>query len=111
MELPNAVRAVIEDAKLSGYLLDVAHTEGGAKARFFLAHGYRVTAPDVLRADLLLHGQTWPVVATRATPHGLRYTVEGPLTAPDGYTRDIRTVWQVDNGTDFPRLITAHPTH
>ncbi len=107
--LPNHDRAVIEDVKLTGYLLDLTHTDGGSKARFFLAHGYRVDHPDVLRADLLAHGHTYPVAVMRHTPHGMRYTVSGSLMTPDGRTRLVRTVWQVDTGTDFPRLITAHP--
>lgn len=107
--LPNRDRALIEDGKLTGYLLDLTHTDGGPKARFFLAYGYRVGHPDVLRADLLAHGRTHPVAATRHTPHGMRYTISGSLMTPDGRTRLVRTVWQVDIGTDFPRLITAHP--
>lgn len=107
--LPNRERAHIEDGKLIGYLLNLMHTDGGPKARFFLSHGYRVDRPDVLRADLLTHGYTYTVATTRHTPHGMRYTVSGTLTTLDGRTHLVRTVWQIDTGTDFPRLIMAHP--
>jgi len=70
--LPNRDRAVIEDSKLTGYLLDLMHTDGGLKARFVLSHGYRVNYPNVLRADLLAHGQTHSIAMTRLTPHGMR---------------------------------------
>jgi hypothetical protein len=109
MNLPDSDRAVIEDAKLTAYLLNPTHDEGGPKAHFFLAHGYRRDQPGTLRAALLAHGRVHPVVGTRLTPHGMRYTISGPLLMPDGQTRVVRTVWQVDIGTDFPRLITAHP--
>lgn len=94
---------------MTGYLLDLTHADGGPKARFFLSHGYRVDRPDMLRTDLLAHGRTHSVTVTRPTPHGMRYTVRGLLRTPNGRTRLVRTVWQVDTGTDFPRLITAHP--
>ena len=108
-QLPNAERAIVEDAKLAGYLLDLAHHDGDSKARFFLAHGFRTDWPADLRAALIAHGQAHPVASVRSLPYGMRYAVVGPLTPPDGTTRSLRTVWQVDNGTDFPRLITAYP--
>src|SRR3954466_5229515 len=107
--LPDADGAFIEDAKLAMYLLDVTHPNGGPKARFFLAHGYQVNDHATLRADLLTHGRTHPVAMIRRTPHGMRYTVDGTLVTPNGLTRQIRTVWQVDTGTDVPRLVTAYP--
>lgn len=96
---------MIEDAKLAGYLLDVTHPQGGPKARFFLAHGF----PETLRAALIVHSAAQPVAAVQSSPYGPRYAVVGPMTLPDGSVRQVRAVWQVDNGTDFPRLITAHP--
>ncbi len=107
--LPNADRAVVEDGKLAGYLLNVTHPAGGPKARFFLAHGFSSDRPDDLRAVLIAHGHAHPVERVQLAPHGSRYIVVGPLTLPDGAIRTVRTVWQFDHGMDFPRLLTAHP--
>ena len=109
--LPNADRAIVEDGKLAGYLLNLAHPDGGSKARFFLAHGFNTDRPDDLRAALLTHGRGQPVASVQSLSYGTRYAVVGPLALPDGVTRALRTVWQVDNGTDFPRLITAYPNN
>ena len=39
MKLPNAENAYVEERKITAYLLDPEHEEGGSKARFFLAFG------------------------------------------------------------------------
>jgi hypothetical protein len=43
------------------------------------------------------------------TAYGVRYTVEGELTAPGGRVVNVRSVWFVDHGSDAPRLVTAYP--
>ena len=40
---------------------------------------------------------------------GTRYVLDGPLTAPDGTTLNVRTAWYTDPGNDIPRFVTAHP--
>jgi hypothetical protein len=41
MQLPNADAAIVSRNKLGNYLLDLAHSIGGGKARFFLSFGFR----------------------------------------------------------------------
>lgn len=41
MTVPNADRAIIAAEKLAGYLLNVSHKRGAAKARLLLSLGYR----------------------------------------------------------------------
>ena len=43
------------------------------------------------------------------TPYGPRYHVDGELETPDGRNPWVRTVWQIDLGSDYPRFLTAHP--
>ena len=43
------------------------------------------------------------------TAFGPRYHVDGIIETPDGRNPKIKTVWQVDIGSNSPRLITAHP--
>ena len=43
MKLPNAEQAVVDEAKLTRYLLDLTHPSGGPKAIFFLAHGFSLS--------------------------------------------------------------------
>ena len=46
MTIPNAERAVIAVDKLTGYLLNLSHKRGGAKARLLLSFGYRSDNPQ-----------------------------------------------------------------
>jgi hypothetical protein len=41
---------------------------------------------------LCLFAQENEGVKTEQTPHGVRYVVDGPLTAPDGTRLDVRSV-------------------
>lgn len=58
------------------------------------------------------HGNTHAVLTRRplsALALAMRYEVERELSAPDGRRPRVRTVWQVDEGCNAPRLITAYP--
>ena len=109
MKLPNADKLAVEREKITDYLLNPAHRYGASKARFFIAHGFRVEAWEALALALRAHGQKHDVCRTKETPFGPRYEVEGELEAPDGRRPRLRTVWQVDEGQLAPRLITAYP--
>jgi hypothetical protein len=61
-------------------------------------------------ADALIsHAQLCHVTKLSESGFGTKYQVDGPLSCPDGRLPTVRSVWIVDVGTDFPRLITAHP--
>lgn len=45
----------------------------------------------------------------RVTDYGMRYEIPMTLPTPIGTPLTVRTIWQIDDGTDFPRLITLYP--
>ena len=109
MTVPNADRAIVAADKLTGYLLNVSHKRGGAKARLLLSVGYRADNPQVLESDLRTQHLSLDVTRTHESAYGVVYEIEGPIRTPSG--RDVRfcSVWQVDTGTDVPRFITMYP--
>ena len=109
MKLPNAELAIVPERKVTLYLLNRAHLVGGAKAAFFLHHGFTQEQWQVLAERLLHHVVENDVVASDGNPHGVRYAVDGPLVAPTGKNLNIRTAWFIDHACDTPRFITAHP--
>ena len=109
MKLPNAQAATVPERKVTLYLLNPAHPAGGSKASFFLRFGFTAADWQRLAAALLRHARENEVVATEPTPHGIRYVVDGPLTAPDGQSLNIRTARYISPGSDAPRFVTAHP--
>ena len=54
------------------------------------------------------HGRIHEVARARDTGFGPRYAVEGELNTPSGRRPHVRTVWQMDEGTVEPRLISAY---
>jgi hypothetical protein len=46
------------------------------------------------------------VAESKQSDYGVRYDIVAPLTGPVGRTVEFRSVWQIDVGTDVPRLIT-----
>ena len=107
MMLPDSNRAHVDRSKITEYLLSLSHPDGHTKAAFFMRFGFRVERWEA--EALRLVGTNNPVMASEHSPHGVRYTVEGLLQAPDGRKPKVRTVWIVEPDSRGPRLITAHP--
>lgn len=109
MEIPNSDRAVIEPLKLTEYLLNIEHKRGSAKAKLLLQFGYSLDNWHQLEADIRSFHLSADVNVVKETAYGTRYEVSAYLLTPIGRPLLVRTVWQIDMGTDFPRLITLVP--
>ncbi|MEX2172078.1 MAG: DUF6883 domain-containing protein [Pirellulales bacterium] len=109
MKLPNAEHAIIAEDKLAEYLLDLDHRRGGTKAKLLHLLGYEVQHWQQLADDLRQQHLMTDVVEERDTVWGRRYEVVAPLTGPTGDTVLFRSIWQIDLGSNRPRLITMYP--
>ena len=109
MKIPNPNEAFVAREKIIRYLLDHTHPEGESKAAFFSRFGFRVEDWEILADALWTHAADNDVVEVSETEWGTEYVVEGVLETPDRRNPEVRAVWIVDRGNDFPRLITAYP--
>jgi len=109
MKLPNSERALIARDKLFAYLLNTEHKRGGSKARLLAQFGYYEENGQQLESDIRRFHCNAEVDLTRQTIYGTRYEIRAPLQTPSGRALVVRTIWQIDEGTDFPRLITLFP--
>ena len=109
MKIPNAETAVIARDKLCEYLLNSNHRRGASKAKFLVLLGYSKEQPERLEFDIRTQHLTADVDEERDTEYGKRYEIVAPLQGPNGQAATFRSVWQIDVGSDFPRLITMHP--
>jgi hypothetical protein len=109
MKLPNAEFAIIEQEKITNYLLDVEHKRGGSKARLLHSLGYNLENWQQLELDIRRTHLTGEVIESRETLWGNRFDIVAPLTGPSGDTVMLRSVWQIDLGLEYPRLITMYP--
>lgn len=109
MKLPNADRAIIESGKLTDYLLNLNHKRGGAKAKLLIQCGYSQKNWQQLEIDIRNSHLSAEVETVRETMYGTRYEISAFLSTPVNRQLLVRTVWQIDKGTDFPRFITLIP--
>lgn len=111
MQLPNAEAAHVPKEKITEYLLNPAHQDAQAKAPFFLACGFQPEEWELFAQVLTRHAAAFEVAQTKQLPYGMIYTVEGPLPAVAGTltTRPVRSVWIIEEGKNFPRLVSAYP--
>jgi hypothetical protein len=108
-KLPNADRAVIDDKKITGYLLCDTHHVGGPKSAFFKRFGFSSDRPEELAGALLAHAAACEVQKMITSSRGTKYEISGPLQAPDGRLPLIESVWILLAGDSVPRLVTAVP--
>ena len=109
MKLPNGHQAQIEREKITDYLLSPVNPRSRAKADFFLSFGFSIDRWEEFAEALKVHAASHEVAGVVETAYGPRYHVDGALVTPDGRNPVIRTVWQADHGSAYPRFITAHP--
>ena len=109
MSLPDADRAVVEDAKVRDYLLSPTHPVGRFKSVFFAALGFSADHWSLLRDALLELARTGDAAPGQASPFGLKFEIRAILSGPSGRQASVMTVWMVSNGQDFPHFVTAYP--
>lgn len=108
MKLPNAHVARIDPSKLCDYVLNVEHKRGGSKAQLLALFGYTPINWQDLEVEIRRHlGED--VNVFRKSDYGDRYEVRMQIDTPVGRPLFIRTIWQIDVGTAYPRLITLFP--
>ena len=107
--LPNAAAAIVARSKVVDYLLSESHPDGRGKARFFSDQGFSLSDWESLAAALRGHAMAHRVAEAVQTAFGVRYVIEGELSAPDGRSPGIRAVWFIRTGRDIPELVTAYP--
>jgi hypothetical protein len=109
MKLPNVEQAEVPEEKITGYLLSTTHRDGKHKAVFFRSFGFEPTAWQQLIQALRDHARQHDIIREELSPFGVRYVVEGTISAPDGRAPNVRTVWFVETGQTTPRFVTAYP--
>lgn len=108
-KLPFVDALVIDERKLSDYLLNDRHPQGAAKARFLRRFGFSFRLLNDLRTALLRHAHNHEVFASHQTSFGTIFEIDGALRSPDGRDPLVRTVWMLEIDAAGPRLITLVP--
>lgn len=109
MYLPDKEYATIEEPKIRDYLLNVSHPDGGSKALYFMAHGFRLENMHLFKAALIEHAVSYEVTNFVHTRFGSKYIIEGEIDTPKNTKINIRTVWITTLLSNVPKLVTAYP--
>lgn len=110
MKLPHLENAVVAEAKITKYLLNLEHKGGGKdKAVFFMRFGFTIEAWEVLAQALLAHSAAHEVASTMPLPDRVHYVIEGEIISPDSRNPQIRSVWVIETDNTTPRLVSAYP--
>lgn len=110
MKPPNHKNAIVSPPKIVDYLLNLSSENGKTKAHFFMAFGFTIEEWEQLAEALIRHASTHEVAKVELRPpFGIHYVVDGTLETPDKRNPAVRVVWIIDEGDDFPRLISAYP--
>jgi hypothetical protein len=108
-KLPGIDAAVVADAKLTDYLLNLANSRGAAKARFLAGFGFALNRVEEARQAFMRHASENEIMASQQHRFGTTFEIDGPLPSPDGRNPRVRAVWMIDQGASAPRLITMVP--
>ncbi|MDO4587968.1 MAG: hypothetical protein Q4C95_11845 [Planctomycetia bacterium] len=107
--LPNASRSVISPKKVHGYALNPEHPVGKNKAKVFQsALGYNQSNADELIAQIQTKVSECVAIQGKSDQYGQRYSVDIPITGPNGKTAIVRTGWIVRVEGDQPELTTVY---
>ena len=109
MKLPNSEYAWVPEEKITGYLLVKEYEDGGSKASRFMELGFSIERWEHLEQALIAHCMNNEVINTESTEFGMKYVIEGDIETPSGVLLYVRSIWQMDWGTESPRLVTAYP--
>ena len=105
--IPNVESAIINPKKLTEYALNPNHPVGGNKAKVFeSALGYNQSNADDLMRQIYKKLPSSEAVLGKLDEYGQRYTVDIPITGPNGNTVNVRTGWIIKTGSDIPELTT-----
>ena len=107
--IPNVEEAFINPDKLTKYALNPNHPVGANKARVFeSALGYNLSNSDDLMKQVFEKLPMCDAVPGTVDVYGARYTVDIPITGPNGNTANVRTGWIIKAGSSIPELTTLY---
>ena len=95
--------------KIDKYLLDLEHAEGGPKAKFFVARGFKGDTANRLPRALMAHFETARLVLEQTSKQNKKLVFECNMPCPDGTSPCIVSVWVDDPREPFTRFVTAYP--
>ncbi|MPZ47722.1 MAG: hypothetical protein GEU75_00120 [Dehalococcoidia bacterium] len=90
------------------YVIDSNHPQNHGKARVFVSMGYTRENWQQLADDLRSQHLVRDAKEVEPTRQGRKFLIEGNLQGTAG-SANIRSVWIIRWGEEFPRFVTSYP--
>jgi hypothetical protein len=108
MKLPSGSQAIIDDEKITNYLLNPLHRHGRHHAELF----HRLLGVDRdswqrLHSELRRAAANEGALPGRASEFGVKYEIRFSMTGPRR-SHTILSVWMIRTGESAPRFVTAY---
>ncbi|MBQ7624493.1 MAG: hypothetical protein IJS65_04380 [Clostridia bacterium] len=109
--MPNCNKAITPKEKFYDYSLDPANSNATGKAEAYKnALGYtKENAEELIEkiSDAVISEKVKPYDISK-TEYGIKYKYRISITGPNGNTRNVIAVYQIDADSDTPRMITNY---
>lgn len=107
--LPKYKSAAIPDEKLAGYALNMDHPVGKNKAIVFQkVLGYNVDNRDILLRQVRSGLAKYRAIEKQSTQYGRPFEVKMMIRGANDRYAPVKTAWQIDNGSETPRLVSIY---
>ena len=109
--MPNHKQAVTPREKFTDYSLNYDNPNSRGKAEAYeKALGFNKSNADSLieQIDNAVRNETVSPVEISETGFGTKYKYRIPIKGANGLIKNVMAVYQIDKGTDIPRMITNY---
>lgn len=108
-KMPNRDKSYVDDLKITDYLLNPYHKCGSAKEKYFRKYGFSLKDIEVFRSALINHAVNQNVAKQITSEYGEKYVLICEIETPDKRNPCITSIWIINYGEEYPRLISAYP--
>lgn len=109
--MPNYDKATIDDRKFLGYSLNKSHHIGKHKAiAYERVLGFNQSNYLLLKQQIVekVNSGSANLIKIENDSYGTKYSYELPITGPNGKTKTVVVVYQIDKGKNIPRMMTNY---
>ena len=111
VSMPNHQNAVTPKEKFVNYSLDYDNPNDRGKAEAYeKALGFNKSNADVLinQIDQAIKTESVSPIEVSPTEFGVKYKYRIPVKGVNGQIKNVIAVYQIDKGTDIPRMVTNY---
>ena len=111
VSMPNHQNAVTPKEKFTSYSLDYDNPNAKGKAEAYeKTLGFNKSNADELikQIDQAIKTESVSPIEVSSTEFGVKYKYRIPVKGVNGQIKNVIAVYQIDKGTDIPRMITNY---